>query len=230
MHSTKSSKNLAGLGIYLYEALEIRRIGDLSRSSTKSKQKPTLKVDLELYKAATGSDNLELGTLLIKQVTAANWLPDWMSKEELINTAQASLAMLKGIKPQDEFEGMLAAQMVATHNTALECFRRAMLPDQTVQGRDNNLKNAAKLSGLFTRQMEALNKHRGKGQQKVTVEHVHVAPGGQAIVGTVETGNASGLTTVKERKEINSVAHTKEKDVAPKTRGRKKVKQPRIHS
>jgi hypothetical protein len=30
--------------------------------------------------------------------------------------------------------------------------------------------------------LDALNRHRGKGQQKVTVEHVHVHEGGQAIV------------------------------------------------
>ena len=33
----------------------------------------------------------------------------------------------------------------------------------------------------------ALDKHRGKGQQKVTVEHVYVHAGGQAVVGMVET-------------------------------------------
>jgi hypothetical protein len=32
------------------------------------------------------------------------------------------------------------------------------------------------------------NLHRGKGQQKVTVEHVHVHEGGQAIVGNVLAG------------------------------------------
>ena len=32
---------------------------------------------------------------------------------------------------------------------------------------------------------EALQRYRGKGQQKVTVEHVHVHTGGQAIVGSV---------------------------------------------
>ena len=31
--------------------------------------------------------------------------------------------------------------------------------------------------------MEALNRYRGKGQQKMTVEHVHVHDGGQAMVG-----------------------------------------------
>ena len=41
---------------------------------------------------------------------------------------------------------------------------------------------------IYTRQVEVLDKHRGKGQQKVTVEYVNVEPGGQAIVGHVETG------------------------------------------
>jgi hypothetical protein len=34
--------------------------------------------------------------------------------------------------------------------------------------------------------LDALNRHRGKGQQKITVEHVHVHSGGQAVVGIVE--------------------------------------------
>jgi hypothetical protein len=33
--------------------------------------------------------------------------------------------------------------------------------------------------------VEALNCHRGKGQQKVTVEHLHVHSGGQPVVGVV---------------------------------------------
>jgi hypothetical protein len=37
----------------------------------------------------------------------------------------------------------------------------------------------------FTAQVEALQRYRGKGQQKVTVEHVNVNAGGQAIVGAV---------------------------------------------
>jgi hypothetical protein len=49
-----------------------------------------------------------------------------------------------------------------------------------------NLSQANKLSRTYAVLLEALNRHRGKGQQKVTVEHVHVHSGGQAIVGTVE--------------------------------------------
>jgi hypothetical protein len=37
--------------------------------------------------------------------------------------------------------------------------------------------------------MEALSRYRGKVEQKMTVEHVHVYQGGQAIVGQVSQNN-----------------------------------------
>ena len=42
--------------------------------------------------------------------------------------------------------------------------------------------------------MDTLNKHRGKGQQKITVKHVNVAAGGQAIVGNIEAGKPASNT------------------------------------
>ena len=45
--------------------------------------------------------------------------------------------------------------------------------------------------------LDALNKHRGKGQQKVTVEHVHVHQGGQAVVGTIERPGGGGHERMK---------------------------------
>ncbi len=44
-------------------------------------------------------------------------------------------------------------------------------------------------------QVETLDKHRGKSQQKITVEHVNVEAGGQAIVGNVHTGGPAGAKT-----------------------------------
>ncbi len=80
----------------------------------------------------------------------------------------------------------MAAQLLAAHNATMECFRRAMIPDQDPQARQENLAQANKLSRTYATLLDALNKHRGKGQQKVTVEHVHVHAGGQAVVGMVE--------------------------------------------
>lgn len=99
----------------------------------------------------------------------------------------ATAAALVGISPKDEIEGMIAAQLLASHNAAMECYRRAMIENQSFEGRRENLNQANKLSRTYTTLLEALNRHRGKGQQKVTVEHVHVHAGGQAVVGMVET-------------------------------------------
>ncbi len=60
--------------------------------------------------------------------------------------------------------------------------------NSTFAGWRESLAQANKLSRTYTMLVEALNRHRGKGQQKVTVEHVHVHQGGQAIVGSVEAG------------------------------------------
>jgi hypothetical protein len=83
---------------------------------------------------------------------------------------------------------MLAAQLLASHNAAMECYRRAMIAEQTLEGRKETLGQANKLCRTHATLLEALNRHRGKGQQKVTVEHVHVDNGGQAIVGHVQGG------------------------------------------
>jgi hypothetical protein len=99
----------------------------------------------------------------------------------------ATIAALIEIGPKDEIEGMIATQLIATHNATMECYRRAMIGDQTLEGRRENLNQANKLSRTYATLIEALNRHRGKGQQKVTVEHVHVHAGGQAVVGVVES-------------------------------------------
>jgi len=82
---------------------------------------------------------------------------------------------------------MVAGQLVACHNASMECYRRAMIGEQTFEGRRENLTQAVKLSRTYAALLDSLNRHRGKGQQKVTVEHIHVHQGGQAIVGNVQS-------------------------------------------
>ena len=45
--------------------------------------------------------------------------------------------------------------------------------------------------GQFTRHLEALDRHRGKGRANITVGQVNVESGGQAIVGNVAPGAGS---------------------------------------
>ena len=101
---------------------------------------------------------------------------------------------LAGIGPRDAAEGMLAAQMVAVHEAAMECLHRAMLDGQTFEGRQANLGQASKLTRSYAVLLEALDRHRGKGwPQVVRVERVTVEAGGRAIVGAVgQGGGGSG--------------------------------------
>lgn len=95
--------------------------------------------------------------------------------------------------------------MVATHHAAMECLRRAMIVEQTLAGRDQNLKHAVKLLSIYSRQIEVLDKHRGKGQQKMTVEHIHVAAGGQAMVGQFDSGKTAGSRKVGAEPEVKAI-------------------------
>ena len=95
------------------------------------------------------------------------------------------LSVVKSIAPRDEVEAMLAAQMAAIHNATMTFARRLNYVENIPQ-QDSAERALNKLARTFTTQIETLNRHRGKGQQKVTVEHVHVHQGGQAIVGNVE--------------------------------------------
>lgn len=102
---------------------------------------------------------------------------------------RAAVAGLMGIEPRDEMEGMLAAQLIAVSSAAMECYRRAAIAEYAFE-RQESLNQANKLSRTYALLVEALDHHRGKGQQRVTVEHVHVHSGGQAIVGNVAPGGS----------------------------------------
>jgi hypothetical protein len=141
------------------------------------------------WKSITGANSNILGGKLFRQVLAVIGNGPTHKDEDIFAT---TMAALKGIGPKDELEGMLAAQMVAVHTTAMEMSARALADGQTVDGVDRNINRVTKLMRTFTTQLEALNKYRTKGQQKITVQHVNVNDGGQAIVGDVNQGGGNG--------------------------------------
>jgi hypothetical protein len=95
-------------------------------------------------------------------------------------------AGIAGIEPKDSLEDMIAAQMLACHDAAMECYRLALNDAAHSSLRREYLTHGGKLSRTYAMLLDTLNLHRGKGQQKITVEHVHVHAGGQAVVGVVE--------------------------------------------
>lgn len=97
------------------------------------------------------------------------------------------LSVITGIEPKDQMEAMLAAQMAAVHMATMTFARRLNHVDNIEQ--QNSAERAFnKLARTYTTQMESLKKYRTGGEQKMTVEHVHVHEGGQAIVGNVQGG------------------------------------------
>jgi hypothetical protein len=156
-----------------------------------------------------GSTSDEWNDVLANQTIQTLWLS--RSDDETIDRQlAAATAVLIGISPQDELEGMLAGQLIAAHNAAMECYRRAMISEQTLEGRRENLNQANKLSRTYTSLLEALNRHRGKGQQKVTVEHVHVHKGGQAVVGIVRA-HRGGREKMEDQPQAKQITHEPER-------------------
>lgn len=151
-----------------------------------------------------GSQSDHWNNLLANQAVQALWIKN-SDAETRDAQLSATVAALVGIGPKDELEGMMAAQLIAAHNAATENYRRAMIGEQTFEGRRENLSQANKLSRTYAALVEALNHHRGKGQQKVTVEHVHVHSGGQAVVGMVET--PGGGDRPKSEEQPHAIAY-----------------------
>jgi hypothetical protein len=136
----------------------------------------------------TGSENWSFAERIIRQVIQAQ--PQASLNLELATT------MLYELAPKDPIEGLLAAQMIAAHEMAMEFTRRAMVKDQSIEAVERNVNRSTKLMRTFVAQMEALNKYRNKGQQTIQVQHVNVNDGGQAIVGNINQGGG-GYETKK---------------------------------
>jgi hypothetical protein len=116
------------------------------------------------------------------------WVAPSTGTEERNALLVKAIDMFNSFEVEDGIEGMLAVQMIGTHHAIVECLRRAMIPAQTLAAEKVYLSQAERLMGLYTRHLAALDKHRGRGQQNITVRHVNVASGGQAIVGNVDAG------------------------------------------
>jgi hypothetical protein len=119
---------------------------------------------------------------------------------------RAILDTIRAMGPRDAIEGQLIAQMIATNEAAMECLRRAALLEQPFAGRESALGFANKLMRTYATLVETLNRHRGKGQQTVRVEHVTVQAGGQVIVGNVAAGGGGNGRQIEHQPHASTLA------------------------
>jgi hypothetical protein len=150
------------------------------------RKKKRLAYEQSLYQATLTTDK-EVQTRRYKELLTA--LPEGSLDTYNANIQRRDLlAQINNIAPEDEVERMLTYQIITAHQFAMQAFERANRRDVPPARQDDYMKRAEKLMAAFAKHVAALDKHRGKGQQKVTVEHVHVHDGGQAVVGNIEAG------------------------------------------
>ena len=145
---------------------------------------------MNLYRAAGGSESAPFNNMVVSNLLPC--LPTHAGKENNGQVIAGAVAALEAFKPTDEIEGMLAAQAVAMHHASMECFRRAMLTNQTADTSAKLRRDGTNLARGMTDMLDALDRKRGKGPQVVRVERVVVHEGGQAIVGNVAPSDGKG--------------------------------------
>jgi hypothetical protein len=176
-HSSAAATPLTGKAA---DAVATSRPAPPQESVAKCPVPPEMDTTEPQLKHLGGSIHDDWNQALCNQVLNAARYPKNATPEDKAKLYFSHLAFLVGVNPQDVIEGMMAAHLFASHAAAMECYRRAMLPEQSTEAREANLIQAGKLTRANATVVEALAKHRNKGKQKITIEHVHVYEGGQA--------------------------------------------------
>jgi len=110
-------------------------------------------------------------------------------------------AVIKGIRPKDEVESMIAAQMAVIHSLTMEFATKLALAGDLIW-RDSAERTLNRLARTFTALVEALKRYRSSSEQTIKVEHQHVTVNnsGQALV----AGNVAGGIGSTQKKESTS--------------------------
>ena len=115
-----------------------------------------LGITKDSLRRSTGSGHRDVQTEMAKNIAFSIPLSDWRAHDEGAASTRAAFAVLEEIAPSDALDGMLATQMLTVHNTAMECFERAMIGKEPVQVINMYLRQAARLTSIYERQVAAL--------------------------------------------------------------------------
>jgi hypothetical protein len=173
----------------------------LTMRKTKTKRIGEAKIEIDhkspnraaLLGMSVGTTDWDWAKALLKQISRISvsdrdMTDDLSGADALFND---TLAIVQGIQPKDELEGLLAVQMAAIHGQVV-AYSKRLLTEKRVEVLESYERALNRLGRTFAMQVEVLKKYRSKGDQKVTVEHVHVYPGGQAAIGTFSRDHPGG--------------------------------------
>lgn len=167
------------------------KIGDRGRLEP---QYPNKLIGFDLLMKALGTRNGDFLQGILDQLRDL-YLTGTTPSIDRLNFA---LAMIVGQKPRNETEAMLALQMAAIHMEIIPAMQELssaskLHPEHPARARrlDSAVRTANSLAKTFALQMETTKRIRSSGEQKITVQHVTVKDGSQAIVGDVMSMQAA---------------------------------------
>jgi hypothetical protein len=161
---------------------------------------PDQKVGELLMMPALGAKDRDFMYGMLKQLANASSQGLQANESEL----NFMVSVVKDIKPRDQIEAMLAAQMASVHLMAMR-FANYLANTEEISQQDSGQRVFNKLTRTFPAQMDALKRYRSSGEQSVTVQNVSVQDGGQAIVGNV---SQHALETAQDKTAISPPAIT----------------------
>jgi hypothetical protein len=134
-------------------------------------------LDIDRLARVFGTLDRDFTGSFIQQLIAA-------SKSLNFNALSFIMALVRNVAPKDQLEALLAAHAAMTHIIMMTVMQRFVeaenLPQQQFAER-----SYIKLAHTYSSQMATLKRYRSGGEQKVTVQHVSISEGSQAIVGNV---------------------------------------------
>src|SRR5215211_2556799 len=157
-------------------------------------------------KAFGGGNNTHWNSRIGHRLFAA--IPG-VNPENADQVGRAAMSGLLDINSTDPIEGMLAAQIIAAHEAALNLRQLAWLPEQhfVVQAKYLELaEKAARTMGMLT---ERLDQHRGRGQQQITVKHITVNADQALVADNITTENAKPLNNLLTTQKPMDILNTK---------------------
>jgi hypothetical protein len=193
------------------QALEARKAAPAPRLKVGKKGIEMDRQELLRLENAIGSSDRRFTEGLLNQLAGAVRRQGKVDELDL----NFMLSFIEGMEPRDQIECTLAAQMAAIHIEMMRSSER-LGGAKTLPEQDSTLRGINQLARTYATQTEARRRHRTGGEQKVTVEHVTVSEGGQAIVGNVthaprqlaDRRSSSPTLPHSQKAEIRPIEHS----------------------
>jgi hypothetical protein len=132
------------------------------------------------FMEAFGSQDPDFVFELIRQVV--NTTPNSRFPDE--QGIKFMMSVIRGRKPRNLTEAMIGAQIAAVHSAMMTAANR-LAHAETLAEMDSAERAVNKLGRTFAALVETGERYRNGGEQNVTVQHLSITEGGQAIVGNL---------------------------------------------